>query len=96
MKALAYAMRSFGREVRSGEVVVLLSAVILAVAAVYFVATGTDLLGSDTDKTEQTAPASAPGAGAAGAGNISLRLPQARAIRSRISFQGRDSGPQST
>jgi predicted lysophospholipase L1 biosynthesis ABC-type transport system permease subunit len=33
MKALTFAMRSFGRELRSGEVVVLLSAVILAVAA---------------------------------------------------------------
>jgi len=32
MKAVIYALRSFGRELRSGEVVVLLAAVALAVA----------------------------------------------------------------
>ena len=33
MKAVAFALRSFGRELRSGEVLVLLAAVALAVAA---------------------------------------------------------------
>ena len=34
MRALRFALRSFGREIRSGEVLVLLAAVALAVAAV--------------------------------------------------------------
>ena len=33
MKAIAFAIRSFGRELRSGEVLVLLTAVALAVSA---------------------------------------------------------------
>ena len=50
MKALAYAMRSFGREVRSGEVVVLLSAVILAVAALTAVGFLTDRIGKAVER----------------------------------------------
>ncbi len=42
MKALVYALRSFGRELRSGEVLVLLAAVVLAVAALTAVGFLTD------------------------------------------------------
>ncbi|MGI9224632.1 MAG: ABC transporter permease [Woeseiaceae bacterium] len=45
MKALAFALRSFGRELRSGEVLVLLAAVILAVAALTAVGFLTDRIG---------------------------------------------------
>jgi len=45
MRALVYAMRSFGRELRSGEVIVLLAAVALAVAALTAVGFLTDRIG---------------------------------------------------
>jgi len=45
MKALIYALRSFGREIRSGEVIVLLAAVALAVAALTAVGFLTDRIG---------------------------------------------------
>lgn len=45
MKALAFALRSFRRELRSGEVLVLLAAVILAVAALTAVGFLTDRIG---------------------------------------------------
>jgi len=45
VKAIAYALRSFGRELRSGEVVVLLAAVALAVAALTAVGFLTDRIG---------------------------------------------------
>lgn len=45
MKALAYALRSFGRELRSAEVIVLLAAVALAVAALTAVGFLTDRIG---------------------------------------------------
>jgi len=45
MKAIAFAVRSFGRELRSGEVVVLLAAVALAVAALTAVGFLTDRIG---------------------------------------------------
>ncbi len=45
MKAIAFALRSFGRELRSGEVVVLLAAVALAVAALTAVGFLTDRIG---------------------------------------------------
>ncbi|MEO1201929.1 MAG: FtsX-like permease family protein [Pseudomonadota bacterium] len=45
MKAASFALRSFGRELRSGEVLVLLSAVILAVAALTAVGFLTDRIG---------------------------------------------------
>ena len=45
MKALAFALRSFPRELRSGEVLVLLSAVILAVGALTAVGFLTDRIG---------------------------------------------------
>ena len=45
MNALVYALRSFGRELRSGEVLVLLSAVVLAVAALTAVGFLTDRIG---------------------------------------------------
>ena len=45
MSALVYAVRSFGRELRSGEVLVLLSAVVLAVAALTAVGFLTDRIG---------------------------------------------------
>ena len=45
MKAALYALRSFGRELRSGEVVILLSAVALAVAALTAVGFLTDRIG---------------------------------------------------
>ena len=45
MRALAYAIRSFGRELRSGEVMVLLAAVALAVAALTAVGFLTDRIG---------------------------------------------------
>ncbi|MCH7981866.1 MAG: ABC transporter permease, partial [Proteobacteria bacterium] len=45
MKALVYAFRSFGRELRSGEVLVLLAAVVLAVAALTAVGFLTDRIG---------------------------------------------------
>ena len=45
MKALSFAMRSFGRELRSGEVVVLLAAIALAVAALTAVGFLTDRIG---------------------------------------------------
>ncbi len=45
MKAIAFALRSFGREIRSGEVIVLLAAVALAVAALTAVGFLTDRIG---------------------------------------------------
>ena len=45
MKALTFALRSFGRELRSGEVLVLLAAVALAVAALTAVGFLTDRIG---------------------------------------------------
>ncbi len=45
MKAVMFALRSFGREMRSGEVIVLLSAVALAVAALTAVGFLTDRIG---------------------------------------------------
>jgi len=45
VKALSFAMRSFGRELRSGEVVVLLAAIALAVAALTAVGFLTDRIG---------------------------------------------------
>jgi len=45
LKALIYALRSFSRELRSGEVVVLLAAVALAVAALTAVGFLTDRIG---------------------------------------------------
>jgi len=45
MKALAFALRTFGRELRSGEVIVLLSAVALAVGALTAVGFLTDRIG---------------------------------------------------
>jgi putative ABC transport system permease protein len=45
VKALIYSFRSFGRELRSGEVLVLLSAVVLAVAALTAVGFLTDRIG---------------------------------------------------
>ncbi|HWM28214.1 MAG TPA: FtsX-like permease family protein, partial [Woeseiaceae bacterium] len=45
MKAFAYAIRTFGRELRSGEVLVLLAAVALAVAALTAVGFLTDRIG---------------------------------------------------
>jgi putative ABC transport system permease protein len=45
MRALVYAVRSFGRELRSGEVIVLLAAVALAVAALTAVGFLTDRIG---------------------------------------------------
>ena len=45
MKAVAFALRSFGRELRSGEVLVLLAAVSLAVAALTAVGFLTDRIG---------------------------------------------------
>ena len=45
MKALSFAIRGFGRELRSGEVVVLLAAVALAVAALTAVGFLTDRIG---------------------------------------------------
>ena len=45
MKAVLYALRSFGREMRSGEVIVLLAAVALAVAALTAVGFLTDRIG---------------------------------------------------
>ena len=45
MKAIRFALRSFGRELRSGEVVVLLAAVALAVAALTAVGFLTDRIG---------------------------------------------------
>ena len=45
MKAIAFALRSFGREIRSGEVLVLLAAVALAVGALTAVGFLTDRIG---------------------------------------------------
>ena len=45
MKALVFALRRFARELRSGEVIVLLSAVALAVAALTAVGFLTDRIG---------------------------------------------------
>ena len=45
MKALSFAIKSFGRELRSGEVLVLLAAVVLAVAALTAVGFLTDRIG---------------------------------------------------
>ena len=45
MKAIAFALRSFGRELRSGEVLVLLASVALAVAALTAVGFLTDRIG---------------------------------------------------
>ena len=45
MKAMAFAIRSFGRELRSGEVIVLLTAVALAVGVLTAVGFLTDRIG---------------------------------------------------
>ena len=45
MKAIAFAVRSFGRELRSGEVIVLLSALALAVGVLTAVGFLTDRIG---------------------------------------------------
>ncbi len=50
MKAVVYALRSFGRELRSGEVVVLLAAVALAVAALTAVGFLTDRIGRAVER----------------------------------------------
>ncbi len=50
MKALTFALRSFGRELRSGEVVVLLAAVVLAVAALTAVGFLTDRIGKAVER----------------------------------------------
>jgi putative ABC transport system permease protein len=50
MKALNFAMRSMGRELRSGEVAVLLAAVILAVAALTAVGFLTDRIGKAVER----------------------------------------------
>ena len=50
MKAVLYAIRSFGRELRSGEVIVLLSAVALAVAALTAVGFLTDRIGRAVER----------------------------------------------
>lgn len=50
MKAFLYALRTFGRELRSGEVIVLLSAVALAVAALTAVGFLTDRIGRAVER----------------------------------------------
>ena len=45
MNSISYAFRTFGRELRSGEVIVLLAAVALAVAALTAVGFLTDRIG---------------------------------------------------
>ena len=50
MKPVLYAIRSFGRELRSGEVVVLLAAVALAVAALTAVGFLTDRIGRAVER----------------------------------------------
>lgn len=50
MRAVLYALRSFGRELRSGEVVVLLAAVALAVAALTAVGFLTDRIGRAVER----------------------------------------------
>jgi putative ABC transport system permease protein len=50
VKALTFALRSFGRELRSGEVVVLLAAVVLAVAALTAVGFLTDRIGKAVER----------------------------------------------
>ncbi|MBT5219752.1 MAG: FtsX-like permease family protein [Woeseia sp.] len=50
MKAVLYAIRTFGREIRSGEVVVLLAAVALAVAALTAVGFLTDRIGRAVER----------------------------------------------
>ena len=50
MKAALYAIRSFGRELRSGEVIVLLAAVALAVAALTAVGFLTDRIGRAVER----------------------------------------------
>jgi len=50
VKAVLYALRSFGRELRSGEVVVLLAAVALAVAALTAVGFLTDRIGRAVER----------------------------------------------
>jgi len=50
MKAVIYALRSFGRELRSGEVIVLLTAIALAVAALTAVGFLTDRIGRAVER----------------------------------------------
>lgn len=50
MKAILYALRTFGRELRSGEVIVLLAAVALAVAALTAVGFLTDRIGRAVER----------------------------------------------
>jgi len=50
VKALLYALRAFGRELRSGEVIVLLAAVALAVAALTAVGFLTDRIGRAVER----------------------------------------------
>jgi putative ABC transport system permease protein len=50
VKAVLFALRSFGREIRSGEVIVLLSAVALAVAALTAVGFLTDRIGRAVER----------------------------------------------
>ena len=50
MKAITYALRSFLRELRSGEVLVLLAAIVLAVAALTAVGFLTDRIGKAVER----------------------------------------------
>ena len=50
MKVLSFALRSFGRELRSGELLVLLSAITLAVAALTAVGFLTDRIGRAVER----------------------------------------------
>ena len=50
MNAFLYALRSFGREIRSGEVIVLLAAVALAVSALTAVGFLTDRIGRAVER----------------------------------------------
>ncbi|MDJ0700358.1 MAG: FtsX-like permease family protein [Woeseiaceae bacterium] len=50
MKSLSYAIRSFGRELRSGEVLVLLAAIVLAVGALTAVGFLTDRIGKAVER----------------------------------------------
>ena len=53
MKAIAFAIRSFGRELRSGEVLVLLTAVALAVSALTAVVFLSDRFGNIEASVQQ-------------------------------------------
>jgi len=99
MKALLFALRSFGRELRSGEVIVLLAAVALAVAALTAVGFLTDRIGKAVARQANEvlaadlrlrSPDPLPGEWRAAAGRFGLKTAETQTFPSVV-YAGDDS-----